>query len=80
MADAVRPEEAPGLRPSEKEKGPSIEGPFSEVFLARPTRFERATPAFGGQYSIHLSYGRAERAKGYRVSLSPSMRGRASWL
>lgn len=47
MADAVRPEEAPGLQPSEKEKGPSIEGPFSEVFLARPTRFERATPAFG---------------------------------
>ena len=28
--------------------------------MARPTRFERATPAFGGQYSIHLSYGRAD--------------------
>ena len=26
--------------------------------LVRPTRFERATPAFGGQYSIHLSYRR----------------------
>ena len=26
--------------------------------LARLTRFERATPAFGGQYSIQLSYRR----------------------
>ena len=27
-------------------------------FLARPRRFERPTLAFGGQYSIKLSYGR----------------------
>jgi hypothetical protein len=27
--------------------------------LARLTRFERATPAFGGLYSIQLSYRRA---------------------
>jgi hypothetical protein len=26
--------------------------------LVRPRRFERPTPAFGGQYSIQLSYGR----------------------
>ncbi len=30
--------------------------------LARPARFERATPGFGGQYSIHLSYGRLREA------------------
>jgi hypothetical protein len=28
--------------------------------LARPARFELTTPAFGGQYSIQLSYGRLE--------------------
>jgi hypothetical protein len=30
----------------------------TDRLLARPTRFERATPAFGGQYYIQLSYGR----------------------
>lgn len=29
--------------------------------MARPRRFERPTPAFGGLYSIQLSYGRLSR-------------------
>ena len=41
--------------------------------LVRPTRFERATPAFGGQYSIQLSYGHRLRSLADRASC-PVMR------
>src|SRR5690242_15494105 len=37
--------------PQERSEKPGVVGD-----LARLTRFERATPAFGGQYSIQLSY------------------------
>lgn len=45
----------------------SAEEVFDERLLVRQTRFERATPAFGGLYSIHLSYWRYEKYKKRRV-------------
>src|SRR4029079_2965719 len=42
--------------------------------MARPARFELTTPAFGGQYSIQLSYGRGAR-KITRNSAIPGRKG-----
>ena len=46
-------------------------------YLARPRRFERPTPAFGGQYSIQLSYGRLGKAGFYRLCRVVSIPGKS---
>jgi hypothetical protein len=43
-------------------------------FILLPARLERATPAFGGQYSIQLSYGSATQSRLAARPTDPSLR------
>ncbi len=47
--------------------------------MARPRRFERPTPAFGGQYSIQLSYGRVQDRELNRFARGSPPRNRWWW-
>ena len=63
------------LTAAEEKTGEIIAGGNDRQIVARQTRIERATPAFGGLYSIQLSYWRAAEQAQYstRNSILPML-------
>jgi hypothetical protein len=53
MVSACARKQRRKLRPLQARELPALARLQIQILLARPARIERATPGFGGQYSIH---------------------------